>query len=123
MAIDPGRAGAAERAGCRFAADVGGTFTDLALSDGGGGRFVHKLSSTPAAPEQAVIRGTAQIPEMAGAAPADVALLLHGTTVGSNAILERTGAPSGRLTTHGFRGAALTVAAGGNRRCSSARSS
>ena len=103
MAIDGVRPGAGGRAGCRIAADVGGTFTDLALSDGSGGRLVHKLASTPAAPEQAVIRGTAQLLAMAGAAPADVVELLHGTTVGSNAILERTGAPSGLLTTRGFR--------------------
>jgi len=103
LASDADRPGASGRAGFRIAADIGGTFTDLALSDGNGRLWVHKLSSTPAAPEQAVIRGIAQILEMAGAAPAEVALLLHGTTVGSNAILERTGAPSGLLTTYGFR--------------------
>jgi N-methylhydantoinase A len=87
----------------RLAADIGGTFTDLALTDGAGRLLVHKLSSTPAAPEQAVIRGISEILEMAGGAPADVVEVLHGTTVGSNAILERKGAPSGLLTTQGFR--------------------
>ena len=103
MAIDAGRPGARRRAGLRIAADIGGTFTDLALSDDGGGRLVHKRSSTPKAPEQAVIRGIAEILEMAGGAPADVVEVLHGTTVGSNAILERTGAPTGLITTQGFR--------------------
>jgi N-methylhydantoinase A len=87
----------------RIAADIGGTFTDLALTVGAGGLFVHKLSSTPAAPEQAVIRGIAEILAMAGAAPEDVVEVLHGTTVGSNAILERKGARTGLLTTAGFR--------------------
>ena len=97
--MTPDRPGAA----FRIAADIGGTFTDLALSDGAGRRFVHKLSSTPQAPEQAVIRGIAEILALAGGTPAEVAEVLHGTTVGSNAILERKGAPTGLLTTQGFR--------------------
>ncbi len=87
----------------RVAADIGGTFTDLAASDGAGGLLVHKLSSTPGAPERAVIRGIAEILELAGGTPADVVEVLHGTTVGSNTILERKGAATGLLTTAGFR--------------------
>ncbi len=68
-----------------------------------GGLLIHKPSSTPAAPEQAVIRGVAEILEMAGGTPAQVVEVLHGTTVGSNAILERQGAACGLLTTRGFR--------------------
>ena len=94
---------ASPRAALRIAADIGGTFTDIVLSDDDGRLLVHKPSSTPAAPEAAVIRGIAEILEMAGGAPQQVALVLHGTTAGSNAILERTGAACGLLTTQGFR--------------------
>jgi N-methylhydantoinase A len=87
----------------RIAADIGGTFTDLALSDGAGGLFIHKLSSTPWAPERAVIEGIAGLLELAGGTAADVVEVLHGTTVGSNTILERKGARTGLLTTAGFR--------------------
>ena len=82
MAIDPRRPGPSGRAGFSIAADVGGTCTDLALSDGGGRLLVHKLSPTPAALEQPLIRGTAEILEMAGATPSDPTLLLNGTAVG-----------------------------------------
>ena len=90
-------------AGLRIAADIGGTFTDLVAASGAGACLVHKIASTPAAPEQAVIAGIADLLTMAGATPGDVVEVLHGTTVGSNAILERKGARAGLLTTRGFR--------------------
>jgi N-methylhydantoinase A len=90
-------------AGLRIAADIGGTFTDLVAASGAGACLVHKIASTPAAPEQAVIAGIADVLRMAGATAGDVVEVLHGTTVGSNAILERKGARAGLLTTRGFR--------------------
>src|SRR5438045_3745276 len=84
--------------------DVGGTFTDLILYDEGLRQIhVHKLPSTPSDPALAVARGVREICERAGTEPAELSELLHGTTVGTNTILERSGARVGMLTTDGFR--------------------
>ena len=91
----------------RVGADVGGTFTDLVLWDDsqGGDKnvTVHKVPSTPSNPAQAVVDGLAQLCELAGCDPAEVGLVLHGTTVATNIIIERTGARTGLITTEGFR--------------------
>jgi N-methylhydantoinase A len=87
----------------RIGVDIGGTFTDLVLLDSVGRVFVGKISSTRAEPERAVIDGIRRILTLAGTTPGDVVEVLHGTTVGSNALLERRGAPTGLLTTKGFR--------------------
>ncbi len=86
-----------------IAVDIGGTFTDIVLSRSDGAMFVHKVSSSTHAPERAVVEGIAAILAHAEVAPGDVAEILHGTTVGSNAILQRAGARTGLLTTRGFR--------------------
>jgi len=86
----------------RLAVDIGGTFTDLALESPDGARS-HKLLTTPDAPERAVIQGAAEILAAAGAAPGDVELVIHGTTLATNAIIERKGAVTGLVTTDGFR--------------------
>jgi N-methylhydantoinase A len=86
-----------------IAVDIGGTFTDIVLSRSDGAMFVHKVSSSTHAPERAVVEGIAAILAHAEVAPGDVAEVLHGTTVGSNAILQRAGARTGLLTTRGFR--------------------
>lgn len=86
----------------RLAVDIGGTFTDLALESPTGTRS-HKLLTTPDAPEQAVIQGAAEILAAAGASPDDVELVIHGTTLATNAIIERKGAVTGLVTTQGFR--------------------
>ena len=83
--------------------DVGGTFTDLVLLTGAGVAHYLKISSTPAAPERAVIAGLTAIIERAGLAPAAIGEVLHGTTVGSNTLLQKTGARCGLITTAGFR--------------------
>ena len=93
---------AAERA-VRVAADVGGTFTDIVLARSDGSVISAKVSSTPAAPERAVIEGTVAILAEAGSEAADVVEVLHGTTIGSNTLLQRAGAPTGLITTMGFR--------------------
>ena len=80
--------------------DVGGTFTDLYLSPGGGqpDRVV-KVPSTPDDPS----RGLADALEASGVAPGELSLILHGTTIATNAVIERKGARVALITTEGFR--------------------
>ncbi len=86
----------------RLAVDIGGTFTDLALERGD--RLVtRKVLTTPAAPEQGVLAGIAAILGEAGLAPGDIGLVVHGTTLATNAIIERKGARTALITTQGFR--------------------
>ncbi|MEK9903979.1 MAG: hydantoinase/oxoprolinase family protein [Rhodospirillales bacterium] len=86
----------------RLAVDIGGTFTDLAL-EGPFGRRSHKLLTTPDSPERAVIEGITKILPTAQVKPEDVSIVIHGTTLATNAIIERKGAKTGLLTTAGFR--------------------
>jgi N-methylhydantoinase A len=86
----------------RLAVDIGGTFTDLAL-ERGGRRFTTKTLTTSDAPEQGVLTGVATILRDAGLAPGDVSILVHGTTLATNAIIERKGAITALITTAGFR--------------------
>jgi N-methylhydantoinase A len=86
----------------RLAVDIGGTFTDLALEHGGK-RTTVKVLTTPAAPEQGVMEGFEMIIRTAGVAAADIALIIHGTTLATNAIIERKGARTALVTTEGFR--------------------
>ena len=89
-------------ANARLAVDIGGTFTDLALEHGGG-RVTAKVLTTPAAPEQGVMAGVRAILGQAGVRAQDVAILVHGTTLATNAIIERKGARTALVTTQGFR--------------------
>jgi N-methylhydantoinase A len=86
----------------RLAVDIGGTFTDLALEHGGK-RTTVKVLTTPAAPEQGVMEGFEMIIRTAGVAAADIAMIIHGTTLATNAIIERKGARTALVTTEGFR--------------------
>jgi N-methylhydantoinase A len=86
----------------RLAVDIGGTFTDLALEHGGQ-RTTTKVLTTPAAPEQGVLNGVRAVLESAGLAPGDIGILIHGTTLATNAVIERKGAVTALLTTEGFR--------------------
>ncbi|MES2713374.1 MAG: hydantoinase/oxoprolinase family protein [Pseudomonadota bacterium] len=86
----------------RLAVDIGGTFTDLAL-ERDGQRWTAKTLTTPQAPEEGVLTGTQQIFAAAGMAPSDIALVIHGTTLATNALIERKGAKTALLTTEGFR--------------------
>jgi N-methylhydantoinase A len=89
-------------AATRLAVDIGGTFTDLALERDG--RIVSaKVLTTPAAPEQGVLEGLERVLAEAGLAPAALDLVIHGTTLATNAIIERKGARTALLTTEGFR--------------------
>jgi N-methylhydantoinase A len=89
--------------GARIAADIGGTFTDLVLTTPAGAVLTGKLRSTPRKPEQAVLEGIADLLRRAGLQGDDVAEVLHGTTIGSNTLIQKAGARCGLLTTRGFR--------------------
>ncbi|MBI1779296.1 MAG: hydantoinase/oxoprolinase family protein [Proteobacteria bacterium] len=86
----------------RLAVDIGGTFTDVVL-DTGERRLTTKLLTTSAAPERAVLAGIDAVLADAGLAAAGVATLIHGTTLATNAIIERKGALTALIATDGFR--------------------
>ena len=86
----------------RLAADIGGTFTDVVL-ERGDRRWSCKVLTTPRAPELGVLDGVRRLLADAGVAPAEVGLFLHGTTLATNALIERKGARTALLTTEGFR--------------------
>ena len=86
----------------RLAVDIGGTFTDVALEHPGG-RVTIKVLTTSAAPERGVLTGVRSILRTSGVAAADIALIVHGTTLATNAVIERKGARTALLTTEGFR--------------------
>jgi N-methylhydantoinase A/oxoprolinase/acetone carboxylase beta subunit len=84
--------------------DIGGTFTDFMLYDTASGAVhVHKVPSTPAEPERAMVTGLEELCAEAGLATADVTGVFHGTTVATNAVLQHEGAVAGMITTRGFR--------------------
>jgi N-methylhydantoinase A/oxoprolinase/acetone carboxylase beta subunit len=84
--------------------DIGGTFTDLVvLPDGRRAAASHKLLTTPRDPAGAVMRGVRELLAAQGLAAGQVTLLVHGTTLATNAIIERKGAKTALLTTLGFR--------------------
>jgi N-methylhydantoinase A len=86
----------------RLAVDIGGTFTDFAV-ESGGRRWTHKLLTTSRSPELAVLEGTDQILGTAGLTASDIAMVVHGTTLATNAVIERKGAKTALLVTEGFR--------------------
>ena len=84
--------------------DVGGTFTDLVLSDTERDvTVIHKVPTTPADPSVGVLLGIRALCERHGIAPADVGHVFHGTTIAPNAVLEYRGARTGMVTTKGYR--------------------
>src|SRR5712691_12034291 len=88
----------------RLGVDVGGTFTDLLLvHDETGDLHRVKTSSTPADPAEGVLQGIRRICEESGVAPEELASVMHGTTVATNAVLESKGARVGLITTQGFK--------------------
>jgi N-methylhydantoinase A/oxoprolinase/acetone carboxylase beta subunit len=86
----------------RIAVDIGGTFTDFVV-EGDGAQFSFKLLTTQDAPERAVLDGIDQIIRHRNVAPDAVTAVIHGTTLATNAIIERRGACVGFVTTEGFR--------------------
>jgi N-methylhydantoinase A len=91
----------AEQAG-RLGVDIGGTFTDVALEIGDR-LYSAKILTTPEAPERAVLEALHTVLREAALAPADLSIIIHGTTLATNAIIERKGARTALLTTEGFR--------------------
>ncbi len=89
-------------AAVRLAVDIGGTFTDLALETRGV-RHTAKVLTTPDAPERGVMTGVGAILAAAGLAAGDITILVHGTTLATNAVIERKGARTALITTEGFR--------------------
>ena len=111
MGAGSGSRSTAKRAGwgmagqsARLAIDIGGTFTDVALETGG--RLVTtKVLTTHAAPERGVLDGVDRVLEMASVAPSAVRLVIHGTTLATNAVIERKGARTALIVTEGHRDA------------------
>mgnify|MGYP003343212810 CR=1 FL=1 len=85
-----------------IALDIGGTFTDLVLATPDR-NFTAKRLTTHDAPDRAAIEGTREILAEAGIAPSDLDLVIHGTTLATNAIIERRGAKTALIATKGFR--------------------
>ncbi len=86
----------------RIGADIGGTFTDVVLETPSR-RHSTKVLTTYDAPERALLEGIAILLKEAGLGAADVGLVVHGTTLATNALIERRGARTALLTTEGFR--------------------
>lgn len=88
----------------RIGIDTGGTFTDIVLVDASAGTMaVTKVSSTPDNPARGLVNGVNEILGKVGGEPVEVRALCHGTTVATNALLERRGARMALLTTAGFK--------------------
>lgn len=82
--------------------EIGGTFTDLILLRGDAAPVTLKVSSTPSDPSEGALNGVRRLLEVAGITLADVEEVLHGSTVATNALIERKGARAALLTTAGF---------------------
>src|SRR4029078_386932 len=83
--------------------DIGGTFTDLVIHDPRDGRAViWKESTTPDDPARGALLGTHRVLERAGVGAHEIGRGVHATTLFTNALIERTGARTGLLTTAGF---------------------
>ncbi|HXH08542.1 MAG TPA: hydantoinase/oxoprolinase family protein [Alphaproteobacteria bacterium] len=90
----------------RAGVDIGGTFTDLLLLDQHTGEMIiGKILTTPGDPSVAVLQGLQALLQERRLDPASVAATIHGTTLITNAIIERKGARTGLITTQGFRDA------------------
>jgi len=86
----------------RLAVDIGGTFTDVVL-EAGGKRTISKVLTTSAEPEVGFLEGVHLVLQKSGVRPAEIGLIVHGTTLATNALIERKGAKVGLVCTRGFR--------------------
>lgn len=86
----------------RLGVDIGGTFTDVVL-EASGKQFSTKVLTTYSAPEDAIIDGLKQVCVKAGIEPGEIGQIIHGTTLATNALIERRGARTALVTTEGFR--------------------
>jgi N-methylhydantoinase A len=88
----------------RIGIDIGGTFTDFSLLDEETGSIrVLKTPSDPAAPEKAVFEGMTKLFATYGVRPSEIRYFIHGTTLAVNTVIQRSGAKTAFLVTHGFR--------------------
>jgi N-methylhydantoinase A len=94
-----------EAAKARLAVDIGGTFTDVVLELPSGDPVTTKLLTTYAHPGEAVLKGIEKVLRQADVKPSDIGLIIHGTTLATNALIERSGAVTALLTTEGHRDA------------------
>jgi N-methylhydantoinase A len=90
------------RSSIRLGVDIGGTFTDVVL-DTGGRQVSTKVLTTYAAPEDAIVEGVKQVVGKAGVGLGEIGQIIHGTTLATNALIERRGAKTALITTEGFR--------------------
>lgn len=88
--------------GTRLAVDIGGTFTDVAL-ECGDKQFTIKTLTTKSQPETGVLAGIETVLTQAKINPRQVETIIYGTTLATNLLIERRGAPVALVTTHGFR--------------------
>ena len=88
--------------GPRIGADVGGTFTDIVI-ESAGSRHSAKVLTTRDAPERGILDGISRVADEAGIDLRTVDRIIHGTTLATNALIERRGAPTAFITTAGFR--------------------
>ncbi|MDJ0777415.1 MAG: hydantoinase/oxoprolinase family protein [Gammaproteobacteria bacterium] len=89
-------------ASVRMGVDIGGTFTDVVLEIGDQ-RYSTKVLTTYAAPEDAILDGMRRVCAQAGIEPTGIEQIIHGTTLATNALIERRGAKTALITTEGFR--------------------
>jgi len=88
----------------KIGVDVGGTFTDLVVIDEEDGRInLTKVPSTPKNPDRGVLVGIEKVSRLFSVLPEEVGFLIHGTTVATNALIERKGVESALIVTQGFR--------------------
>ena len=86
----------------RIGVDVGGTFTDIVLEIDGR-RYTSKVLTSASRPADACLEGIRNVLSQSGTAPRDIGVIIHGTTLATNAIIERKGARTSLVTTEGFR--------------------
>ena len=87
----------------RIGVDIGGTFTDFVLEDTVKGTLkLGKILTTPDDPSNAVMAGLKHLLNESKISAIDISVVVHGTTLATNAVIERTGAKTGLLTTAGF---------------------
>ncbi|HJO71271.1 MAG TPA: hydantoinase/oxoprolinase N-terminal domain-containing protein, partial [Rhodospirillales bacterium] len=86
----------------RLAVDIGGTFTDVVV-EFDGRRVTSLVVNTREAPEEGVLTGFREVLDEAGLSAGDIGILIHGTTLATNAMIERKGALTALITTEGFR--------------------
>ena len=86
----------------RIAIDIGGTFTDAVLQVGAN-RYTAKVLTTTRNPAEGFMQGISQLLSQSGVSASDVALITHGTTLATNALIERRGANTALIATEGHR--------------------